>query len=329
MGKPNDGSLKLKRLWEDQRNPRGREARQSQSQFGDNLIYFSLVEIIWPANAASLSLGLDGQIHYETKEQNPFRFRLLLPDEVAKQPADIDPLLEANVSDSISIEALITARQEIGLGLTLPATNKNKSMWKKFCVETCFGYWNPTCHSAGLQGSLRKRSAAREAYFSEIEKLMREESVALCSKFLALCERIKTRLDSLGISGWKYSDPSVARKSWNEWSENMMEKMGNNHYRDKLILGVTSVPSPDVWGDPVSAEDFENSFCESVVYYWSKEYSRETRNVVAQALAANLEVDEDSIELTDSSKLLARIVRWLQSEENLSRSIVKVDYSVE
>jgi len=151
---------------------------------------------------------------------------------------------------------------------------------------------------------------------------MREESVELCAKFLALCERIQKRLTNLGLSGWKYSDLGVAEKSWHEWSASMKEKMGNAHYRRKLIRGVMSVPSPDVWGDPLSAEDFEQSFCESVIYYWSKEYSRETSNVIAQALAANLEIDEESIEVADTTRLLARIVQWLKVEAHSGRSIV-------
>lgn len=267
-------------------------------------------------------LLLDGQIYYETKEQSPFRFRLLLPEEAARQRADIDPLLEANVSDSISIEALITAPKGIGLGLTLPAIKQNKSMWKKFCVETCFGYWNPTRRAADLEESLRNRSVAREVYFSEIERLMREKSSELCTSFIALCERIQKRLASLGLSGWKYADLGVAEQSWHEWSASMAEKMSNVHYRRKLIRGVMSVPSPDVWGDPLSAEDFEKSFCESVVYYWSKEYSKETSNVIARALTANLELDYGSIEVTDSTQLLTRIVQWLNDESNISRSIV-------
>lgn len=267
-------------------------------------------------------LLLDGQIYYETKEQNPFRFRLLLPEEAARQRADIDPLLEANVSDSISIEALITAPKGIGLGLTLPAIMQNKSRWKKFCVETCFGYWNPTCHAAGLEESLRNRSIAREAYFSKIETLMREKSSELCASYIALCERIQKRLANLGLSGWKYADLGVAEQSWHEWSASMAEKMSNAHYRRKLIRGVMSVPSPDVWGDPLSAEDFEMSFCESVIYYWSKEYSRETSNVIARALSANLELDYESIEVTDPTQLLTRIVQWLNDESNFGRSIV-------
>lgn len=75
----------------------------------------------------------------------------------------------------------------------------------------------------------------------------------------------------------------------------------------------------------MSAEDFEQSFCESVIYYWSKEYNKETTNVIAQALSANLELDYDSIEAADAAKLLARIVRRLSVEAKIGRSIVDFD----
>ena len=85
------------------------------------------------------------------------------------------------------------------------------------------------------------------------------------------------------------------------------------------MSGISHVPSPDVWGDPLSAEEFENSFLESLNYYWSKEFSRETTNYVAQTISNSLSLfEKDKAEL-DEQQLKKLIQEWLvkNTESNI------------
>lgn len=109
-------------------------------------------------------LLLNGTIYYELKEQNPFRFKLYLPEEIVKQKsADIDPLLEGNITDSVSLEALIRANKPVGLGIELPGLGKNKAYWRRFCIETCYGFWNPAYLRKELLDTLKRRIELRNA----------------------------------------------------------------------------------------------------------------------------------------------------------------------
>jgi len=260
---------------------------------------------------------LDGVIWYELKEQNPFRFSLCLPKDVVFQQANIDPLLDANVTDSISLERLISTATPHGIGLKLPKLT-DKIHWKKFCIETCYGHWNPECLQAELDEELNKRMVSREPYYKKILDCIRGNRKQLLDCFLQLRERIQNYLDKQDITEWKYASAEKAEADWNIWLDRVLTKVENKDYYRRLVLGIYSVPTPDVWSDPLSAREFEESFCDSILYLWSKEITKLTSNVVAQNVALNLDLVDDGKEYLDVKKLYGRIDFWLQ---NNSRSI--------
>jgi len=256
-------------------------------------------------------LLLDGTIYYEQKEQNPFRFKLYLPEEVAKQRAELDPLLEAGIRDSVSIEALITTGSPVGLGMKVPGLHGSKAFWKKFCIETCYGYWNPDYLKEDLQNTLKNRIKERKPHFDKIKRILHEKDREIRACFLGLCLRVQNHMEGADIAEWKYSSQSVADEAWNKWIENTKEKIENTEYYDRLVSGIANVPSPDVWNDPLASEEFEDSFCESLLYHWSKEYSKETSNVIAQSFAWNLDLGSDEKETLDKTQLRNLIDQWL------------------
>jgi hypothetical protein len=268
-------------------------------------------------------LLLDGSIYYELKEQNPFRFKLYLPEEIAKQQAKVDQLLEASINDSVSLEALITTSSPVGLGMKLPGLHGSRAFWKKFCIETCYGYWNPDYLREDLRNTLKRRIEERKPHFDEIKQILHTRDEEIRSCFLELCLRIKNYIESVGITGWKYALQSVAEEAWRKWSDSTKSKIQNSQYYDRIVSGITNVPSPDVWNDPLSSEEFEDSFCESILYHWSKEYSKETSNVVAQAFAWNLGLESDQKIYIDNRQLRNLIDQWLI--KNPSVNIVGFD----
>lgn len=132
---------------------------------------------------------LNGKMYYELKEQNPFRFKLSLPKNLIKQQADIDPLLESSVTDTISVEILITNHIN-GLGLELPTLGSSRESWKKFCVETCYGYWNPNLWNKELTDTLKERTKHRKPYYDQVISIISECEADIQSYFVQLCERI-------------------------------------------------------------------------------------------------------------------------------------------
>jgi len=266
-------------------------------------------------------LLLNGSIYYELKEHNPFRFKLNLPEGTIKQQADIDRLLESSVTDTISIETLISEIVD-GIGKELPNPKNIKAFWKKYCIETCFGFWNPDSWNEELISTLNSRVEQRKPYYDALLSIIRENSSDIKLSFIDLCERIQAYLHNNKIFDWKYGNIEKAKKAWDQWYDNLLSKLENEKYYNRLISGISSVPSPDVWNDPLSSEEYEDSFFESIIYHWSKEYSRETSNVIAQAISRNI----DDYGLSEEDRMDIDILKnavdsWLA--ENPKRSIVE------
>jgi hypothetical protein len=270
-------------------------------------------------------LLLDGLIYYEQKEQSPFRFELHLPDSIINQQVNIDKLLESSITDSISIPTLIAADKPFGLNIKLPKIGQTKAHWKKYCVETCYGYWSPDCLRDDLAATLKKRKEERQPHFEIIKLTLYDKSHDIKQCFLAFCLRIQTYLKNEGISNWRYADKAAAEKVWDNWYEKLLSKLENTKYYERIILGISSVPTPDVWNDLLSSEEFENSFCESLMYQWSKEHSKETSNVVAQAFACNLGLDPDKKEELTIAYLNRIINQWMIDNPSLNITTINDD----
>lgn len=261
---------------------------------------------------------LNGSIYYELKEQNPFRFKLNLPEIVIKQQADIDRLLESSITDTISIETLIHEIRE-SIKKTLPSLGKTKAFWKKYCVETCYGFWNPDLWNEDLANTLKTRIEKRKPYYDEIKLIIQENDREIKSSFIQLCERIQLYLvDKHNITDWKYGESKNAIEAWDKWYKNLISKLDNEDFYNRLVSGISSVPSPDVWSDPLSSVEFENSFYESIIYHWSKEYSKETTNVIAQAIAWNIGIGTGEKDEMDIGKLKDAMDKWLLERPELS-----------
>lgn len=270
---------------------------------------------------------LEGTIWYEQKEQKPFGFSLHLPEGVANQRANIDPLLDASVTDSISIERLITAIKPHGLEIVLPPPLGNtKSLWKKYCIETCYGYWNPACLQKELCEEIKKREISRKPYYDKILECIQNDRQELLGCFLQLQGRVQRYLVQNGVSGWKYANQNEAEVAWNIWLDRVLDKVRNEDYYNRLLKGISNVPTPDVWNDPLSAGEFEESFCESLLYLWSKEYSKETSNIVAQNVRSNLNLGEDKMVGIRATDLQEQINNWFFT--NHSSVVCEVDEDI-
>lgn len=262
-------------------------------------------------------LLLDGNIYYELKEQDPFRFKLHLPEDLIKQKAELDPLLESTISDSISIKILLSSDEKFGgMGLSFPQKQKSKKSWKRYCVETCYGFWNPLNCKGEIEAVLDERKKARKPYYDSIKKVLNKKKVDVSKSFYTLIDRIRNNI-SKDYPDWKFNNKEKVQESWEAWYEILLEKINDNEkYYERLVSGITHVATPDVWSDPLSSREFEDSFLESLQYDWSKEYNRESSNIIAKSIARNIELEEDRKIPID--QLREKIEHWLNSNPELS-----------
>lgn len=261
---------------------------------------------------------LEGNIYYELKENDPFRFKLRLPKEVTDVDAqDIHPLLDGSIRDSISVTALITRSQaQGGLGKKLPEKSGGKLSWKKYCVETCYGFWSPSFFIDEITEVIKERKKLRCPYYKKIKNIIERSKDNIFQKFETFINDLNEYiLKNHPDSDWEYYRSRKIHTMWGKWYGNLQQKLNNSEYYDRLVSGITSVSVPDVWSDPLSSREFEESFLESLIYYWSKEYSKETQNKIAKIVAKNLGLSEDEKEEIEIKKLKERIEDWIQKHK--------------
>ena len=261
---------------------------------------------------------LQGNIYYELKENDPFRFKLRLPKELTDvQAQEIHPLLDGSIKDSISIIALITRRQvQGGLGKKLPEKLGSKLSWKKYCIETCYGFWSPSFFINKISEVIEERKKLRKPYYQKVKTIIVEERNNIFEKFKVFIEDLNNYIcKNYSDIEWEYYQDKKIHKAWDKWYRNLEKKLNNTEYYDRLVSGITSASVPDVWNDPLSSREFEESFLESIIYYWSKEYSKETKNKIAQVISKNLNLSDDDKKNMDIEKLKKLIEEWLQKYE--------------
>jgi len=258
---------------------------------------------------------LEGNIYYKSQENDPFRFKLCLPEEVTDVDAgEIHPLLEGRINDSISVKALITGRKsQGGLAIKLPEIKGSKLSWRKYCVETCYGYWNPVYFSDEITEVLKKRKKKRSPYYKKIKEILKKRKKDIFEKFSVFTKELNEHiLNGDNKCDWEYYRTGKIHTNWKEWYSKLEKKLINEEYYNKLVSGVAKVTVPDVWNDQLSAKEFEESFLESLIYYWSKEISRTTQNIIAQTIKINLRNLKLSVEDTDDiEELKSLIEKWI------------------
>jgi len=256
------------------------------------------------SNSDLRSLLLDGYIYYESKEEESFSFKLKLPNKMRKIDTEIDPTLKANIVDSLTLERLILESPNLK-NITFPKMNNSRSGWKKYCIETCYGYWSPSSFNDNLINILNEKEANRKPYFKKIKKLLENHPEELEDAFIDVCNSIKNNLEGMS---WKYNDEAKARSAWKKWRKRVLKKFKNKTFYKRLVVGIAKVSPPDIWNDNLASEEFEDSFLDSIIYYWSKEYTRK----IAKIIAWNLEKNNDKFNKDiDSNKLKKEIEKWL------------------
>jgi len=239
---------------------------------------------------------ISGRLYYEHKEQDPFRFDLKLPDAIRQSTSNISDLLESTTSNSIDIAKLVTSR----IGLNLPNIGQGKAMWKKFCVETCYGFWSPNSYYRRenedcLEDQLMKKRKKRAPYYVALYEFVSKSNEKVFCELEKLTKDIVRKAKKEGykdIDCWDFVDTESLKDAWDRLLDNLTRKMEDERFKERLFDGVASVVTPDIWDDSQATDAFEESFFESILYSLRKT-ANETSNWPAYAIGKNISGSND------------------------------------
>ncbi|QTA91041.1 Uncharacterized protein dnm_071070 [Desulfonema magnum] len=119
--------------------------------------------------------------------------------------------------------------------------------------------------------------------------------------------------DMIGKIFWSNFNSGKIFKNWENWYDNLLNKLNNKKYYDRLVSGIATAPVPDVWNDPLSSREFEDSCLESIIYSWSK---KKSSNKIAQAMGRNLNLNVIDRNIIEKNQLRKKIEEWLEISQD-------------
>ena len=223
---------------------------------------------------------LAGQLYYEADATGPFGFKLDLPQGFLKGWTPISNYLETNTSDILDVRKLLDERDLI------KEDGKKRSRWKRYCFQTCYGYWAPECHFDFINQEIGKNDE-KYNYYKEVFALLQEKHREIFEKLSEECQRLVVPVSEyMGSdqgkrdSGWKFlskKSQSLDKKklcqNWSVYFCKLMEKNQDEYIR-RLCRNVRYAKMPDVWEDGDAVKDFQRSFCDSFLYELNKNQSQ-------------------------------------------------------
>lgn len=198
---------------------------------------------------------LAGSIFFEDKESSPFNFKLGLPEDALSSVSNIHSILEAKTSDNVSILKILKIE-----------SNGKSPGWKKYCVNTCYGYWCPMQLTSeairSIDDSVKYKRDKLNPVLSENGK------INLKNAYISLFNEVEKRTTKLGYK-W---DKSRAIVRLDTWLTRVIRKLNDEDNQRRLLAGVGGpAVVPDLWtGDELALQEFEQSFCSHLVIELSK-----------------------------------------------------------
>lgn len=215
-------------------------------------------------------LILNGKIVFEAKIQDSLRFVLKLPDSVKNVPTNISPLLEAGLTDSISIEKLIELTKNQPLKKEKEPAGKS---WKRLCIETCYGHWLAREYLEDFNTILKAKEAKKKPYYHGILQDIKNIKDSIKVTFLRECGKIESYInDNFPHESWVLYKPTLGSgerllsEKFSDWLARIEQKLENPDYVKKLSHGLLISPTPDFWSDANACEEFLESIGNTIQF---------------------------------------------------------------
>lgn len=216
---------------------------------------------------------LNGKLYIQFDKIRPFRFDLDLPQEIIRQQP-LHPLIDIKNTSSINILHFCknfnpnNERVEENIHSQTP-------QWKKFCVETNYGYWAPNEYIDRINEILdEKGERGSNLLKAQLQEIQTEEFNTQAQNFFS---ELANTITGLGFE-WKYQE------RWDNWLRRLQKKLFDADeirpdFFDKLVSGVITSEMPDIWDSTFHREMFVDSFLESLQFSIDRP---NTRNCVAK-----------------------------------------------
>lgn len=274
--------------------------------------------------ASLQEMFLNGSLYRVIKEQDPFRIQLNLPKEYLedlkkRKKTDVDENdpswdLEGDMANSLSLVKIIKKANLQEPVFFNKSKDVGRNTWKYFSIECSLGYWVPHAYKNYVQQSFSFAKEKKQK-LNILADFISKHAEELKKVFIS---RIQNMQNDIKTTQWKqdwtwsdYYNDQIADE-WDKWMNRLMEKLTSDKYeqfREKLCCGVSPFCVPDLWDDPVSSEEFEQSVSDSIRYFIS------SKDRVLQKLCSgvNQSINDENKDIDDieDGELLRELLKYV------------------
>ncbi len=292
----------------------------------ENIYFPALREIVVPhkifyhERVESLRESLlAGKMVFEGKLQDSLRFPLQLPEEVKSIPTGISSLLEADLTDSVSLEKLVAIARP-STYLSDESRQKAKHSWKKLCIETCYGYWLAKEFQIDFDKILTEKEDTKEKYYEGLLTKIKEMKPQLEEIFKKECRTISCFIKKNHPSAeWVAYDEILVstrqnfiHKKFSDWLDKTAEKLENRDFIRKISHGLVVSPTPDFWADPNACAEFLESIGNSIIFTLNRGGRHTNRPI--RSILNKVEIDYDC----EPNQVIKKMSSWIKKNPGKS-----------
>ena len=216
---------------------------------------------VWPAINDLISFFRSGTIFFKSNINISFTFsELKMPDDVEDKLIKIDarPL---NTSPG-NAWGPYNLRRALGMPDDVDSDDNSKISIKPYSIETCYGLWVPNAYLAEFRGKIKSKSKISKKKFLELkDKIDKYGESRLVVDFETYMKDVRKMLKSAEITTAEYDfNEAALRDKFIKFLHRLNQKINDDYILDKLSDKFISAGMPEIWDDPVSSREFEESF---------------------------------------------------------------------
>ncbi len=203
----------------------------------------------------------DAVCYYKPTASFGLRFPLNVPERLATEltRSDLDEI-DGIARDQTNITYSLTS------ALDPSEEGRGRTVVSAVGIQTCYGWWVPTAYANGDEGF--------QAKLDDVAAVRRHKVDAKCDAILRDYDRglVLTRarsafatLRKMANGRWPQEGDDVDER-FGAFLKKAVEKLQDERWREKLAAVYAPASVPEIWADPDSVREFEDSFYEYIEY---------------------------------------------------------------
>jgi len=215
-----------------------------------------------------------GDIYYRPNALPLFRFDLRLSDELRARLSRLTveiPGFTATASRTYNPfaglgEEIEAAEAEINRDEEADASSRTRIPIRPYAIQTCFGWWAPRAYHSTIDSAVDKASSKkrerltriRQAFLDGIEHgMVVRQAEQSFHKLADFAREYGAPLEEL---------PSARDKRFREFLDRCRAQLQNKRWFERASRAYDRAAMPEIWFDPVSREQFEESVFDYLQY---------------------------------------------------------------